>query len=165
MSCFWLYLRACTFHPPLPLLEVLSVPSLYCTSAVAGNLLLMMLLQSQVSPPIHQAANTSALCGVGWVLCSPAGSLSALHRLRSCSPVTICAAALGVSGGAGCTTIRATGFTDVAVAVRVPGGWMKPLLLVESTSGVLPLGTGSLVLLWSWSLWFHLPLLRGWGRG
>ena len=30
LSYFCLYLKACTFHPPLPLPEALSVPSLCC---------------------------------------------------------------------------------------------------------------------------------------
>ena len=36
LSCFWLYLRACTFHPPLPLLETSSVPSLCCLFLWSG---------------------------------------------------------------------------------------------------------------------------------
>ena len=61
---------------------------------------------------------------------------------------TTCAVAPGLSGDAGSITVRATGFTGVAVAARGPGSCTQSLLLVESVLGVLPLGVGSQVLLW-----------------
>ena len=63
------------------------------------------------------------------------------------APCTTWVAAPGLSGAVGSTAARGTGFTGVTVAVGDLGSCMQPLLLVESVSGVLPLGAESQVLL------------------
>lgn len=64
------------------------------------------------------------------------------------APRTTCTAVPGLSGNAGSTAARGTGFTDVTLALRSPGFCMQLPWLLDLVPGVPSLQSGSQVLLW-----------------
>lgn len=135
LSCFWLYLRGCTFQP-LPEGRQCP-PCAACASGVAGALLLPMV--SQGSP--------SGSPRVAWV-CVPTLALCRFSTgSGAAAPRPTCAAAAGLSEDAASTAAGGAVFTGVAVAARGPGSCMQPRLLVEPVGSAATGGwvTGSAV--------------------
>src|SRR3712207_4944860 len=90
--------------------------------------------------------------GSPWFCVPPLVLCGVSIGLGTAAPCTTCAAPPGLSGGAGSTTVRDTGFIGVTVAVEGPGSCIQTSLLVEPVSGALSLGAGSQSLLWCCSL-------------
>ncbi|XP_070375127.1 thioredoxin domain-containing protein 8 isoform X3 [Equus asinus] len=159
LSCFWLYLRGCTFHPPQPLPEGRQYPPCAaCASEVAGALLLAMVLPSQGSP--------SGSPRVAWV-CVPTLALCRFSTgSGAAAPRPTCAAAAGLSEDAASTAAGGAVFTGVAVAAQGPGSCMQPRLLVEPVGSAATGGwvTGSAVVPEASGRRRHPPPLEAGGR-
>ena len=152
------------FEPALSTLHCLcqghclSLPCATCASEVAGALLLVMSLPSQVLPsgsPVCQ----HFCCFRGHLgLMFPHGLSRGLDAAALC---TSCAAALDGLGVLG---------SPVSLSLLVacgPGPFLQPQLLVEPVSGVPLLGLGDWFCCGSCSLWSQVPLATaaGWMGG
>ena len=180
LSCFWLCLRACTFHPPVPLPEASSVPSLCCL-CLRGCRWLAACNVASVVGAATGVARLRALLLLLWSLgsCDPPLALHGLSTGLAAAATCRLHCCTGVIWGPGRTTARGTGFMGVTAAARGLGSCMQPPLLVGSVSGChhCGLGHGSCYSSWglrspvscttagevggaeSWALWLFLQPL------
>ena len=147
-----MYLRACTFHPSLPLPEALSEPSLcclclrgcWCLAAYDDTAVTGLPLGSPACKCFCGFQGCRESCVLPLALCRISMSSPQAQVLLPCTPPGCCS---WVIWGTGSTTAEGAEFTGVVAAAGVPGSCVEPRLVAGQVLKVLPLGAGSQVLL------------------